>query len=71
MTDDIFKFLVLKVIVLGSAEPIFYALYDTHNPSFPDSVAKHQACRNNLRTKISKCLPTSQKRLTFANANKQ
>ena len=26
MTDDILKFLVLKVIVLGSAEPIFYDL---------------------------------------------
>ena len=36
MTVDIFKFLVLKVIVLGSAEPFFYALYDNHNPSSPD-----------------------------------
>ena len=35
MTVDIFKFLVLKVIVLGSAEPIFFALYDNLNPSFP------------------------------------
>ena len=41
MTDDIFKFLVLKVIVLGSAEPFFMPFYDTLQPIYPTLSQSH------------------------------
>jgi hypothetical protein len=61
-----FIVLDLRLTIRGSAEPHFFAFYDTHNTSPPYSVAISTPCRNNFDKNQAIFLESAQNPRTFA-----